>query len=66
MEFVLVELSFVKTISSWTIELSSRIHKNPIRVLVLVDLDSRSTGNYISDKILHSFNLILQKEEVYE
>ena len=35
------------------------IHRRPIRVL----LDSGSTGNYISDQIAQSFNLIIQSEE---
>ena len=44
------------------IELSSRIHKKYVKVLV----DSGSTGNYISDQIVRDFNLIVKKEEGYE
>ena len=53
------EVSSTERISSHTIELSGRIHRTPIRVL----LDRGSTGNYISDKIAHSFNLIIHAEE---
>ena len=53
------EISSTERISSQTIELSGRIHRRPIRVL----LDSGSTGNYISDKIAQDFNLIINAEE---
>ena len=53
------EVRSTKRISSHTIELSSKIHRRPIRVLS----DSGSTSNYISDKIAHSFNLIVNAEE---
>ena len=58
-EAIPTEISSTERISSHTIELSGRIHRRPIRVL----LDSGSTGNYISDKIAHSFNLIVSAEE---
>ena len=54
-----VEVSSTERIPSQTIELSGMIHRRPIRVL----LDSGSTGNYISDHVAHSFNLIVQSEE---
>ena len=44
------------------IELSSRIYKKYVKVLV----DSGSTGNYISDQIVWDFYLIVKKEEGYE
>ena len=53
------EVSSTERIPSQTIELSSMIHRRPIRVL----LDSGSTGNYISDQVARSFNLIVQSEE---
>ena len=52
------EVSSTERISSQTIELSGMIHRRPIRVL----LDSGSTGNYISDQVAQSFNLIVQSE----
>ena len=54
-----VEVSSTKRIPSQTIELSDMIHRRPIKVL----LDSGSTGNYISDHVAQSFNLIVQSEE---
>ena len=54
-----VEVSSTKRIPSHMIELSGMIHRRPIRVL----LDSGSTGNYISDHVAQSFNLIVQSEE---
>ena len=54
-----VEVSSTERIPSQTIELSGMIHRRPIRVL----LDSGSTGNYISDQVARSFNLIVQAEE---
>ena len=54
-----VEVSSTERIPSQTIELSSMIHRRPIRVL----LDSGSTGNYIRDHVAQSFNLIVQSEE---
>ena len=62
MEFVPTEISFSVRIPSQTIEFLGCIHKKPIYVL----LDIGSTGNYISDKIVQSFNLISQQEEGYE
>ena len=53
------EVSSTERIPSQTIELSGMIHRRPIRVL----LDSGSTGNYISDQVAQSFNLIVQSEE---
>ena len=57
-----VEVSTTERIPSQTIELSGRIHRRPIRVL----LDSGSTGNYISDQVARSFNLIVQSKEGIE
>ena len=59
MEATPTEVSSTERISSQTIELSGKIHWRPIRVL----LDSGSTGNYISDQVGHSFDLIVQSEE---
>ena len=59
MEATPTGVSSIERISSQTIELSSMIHRRPIRVL----LDSGSTNNYISDQIAQSFNLIIQSEE---
>ena len=59
MEATPAEVSSTERIPSQTIELSGMIHRRPIRVL----LDSGSTGNYISDHVAHSFNLIVQSEE---
>ena len=53
------EVSSTERIPSQTIELSGMIHRRPLRVL----LDSGSTGNYISDHVAHSFNLIVRFEE---
>ena len=53
------EVSSTERIPSQTIELPGMIHRRPISVL----LDSGSTGNYISDHVAHSFNLIVQSEE---
>ena len=53
------EVSSTERIPSQTIELSGMIHRRPIRVL----LDSGSTGNYISDQVARSFNLIVRAEE---
>ena len=54
------EVSSTERIPSQTlIELLGMIHRRPIRVL----LDSGSTGNYISDQVARSFNLIVQAEE---
>ena len=53
------EVSSTERIPSQTIELSGMIHRRPLRVL----LDSGSTGNYISDHVVQSFNLIVQSEE---
>ena len=53
------EVNSTERISSQTIELSGMIHRRPIRVL----LDSGSTGNYISDQVAQSFNLMVQSEE---
>ena len=53
------EVSSTERIPSQTIELSSMTHRRPIRVL----LDSASTGNYISNHVAHSFNLIVRSEE---
>ena len=54
-----MEISSTKIISSQAFELSGWICKRPIRVL----LDSRSIGNYISDREARSFNLTIQPEE---
>ena len=54
-----VEVSSTERIPSQTIELLGMIHRRPIRVL----LDSGSTGNYISDHVAQSFNLIVKSEE---
>ena len=54
-----VEVSSTERIPSQTIELSGMIHRRPLRVL----LDSGSTGNYISDQVAQSFNLMVQSEE---
>ena len=54
-----VEVSSTERIPSQTLELSGMIHRRPTRVL----LDSGSTGNYISDHVAHSFNLIVKSEE---
>ena len=62
MEILPAEISSTIRIPSQTVEFLGGIHKKPIRVL----LDSRSTGNYISDNIAHSFNLIVKQEEGYE
>ena len=53
------EISSTERISSQTIELSSRIHRRVVKVL----LDRGSTGNYISDQVAHSFDLIVQARE---
>ena len=57
-ETIPVEVSSIERIPSQTIELSDMIHRRPIRVL----LDSGSIGNYISDHVAQSFNLIVQSE----
>ena len=58
-EVARAKVNSIERIPSQTIELSGMIHKRPIRVL----LDSGSTGNYISDHVAHSFNLIVRFEE---
>ena len=58
-EAIPVEVSSTERIPSQIIELSGMIHKRPLRIL----LDSGSTGNYISDHVAQSFNLIVQSEE---
>ena len=58
-EAISVEVSSTKRIPSQTIELSSMVHRRPIRVL----LDSGSIGNYMSDHVAQSLNLIVQSEE---
>ena len=58
-EAILAEISSIVRTPSQTIELSGWIHRKPIKVL----LDSRCTGNYISDWETRSFNLIIQSEE---
>ena len=58
-EAVFVEISSTIRIPSQTIELLGRIHKKPIHIL----LDSGSTGNYISDKVVQEFDLIGNEEE---
>ena len=53
------EVSSIARMPLQTIALSSMIHGRPIRAL----LDSGSTGNYISDHVAQSFNLIVPFEE---
>ena len=61
-ESVPAEISSSIRAPSQTIELSNRIHKKPIHVL----LDSGLTGNYISDHIAQDFYLIVNEEDGYE
>ena len=58
-EFIPTKISSTVRIPSQTIELSGWICNRPIRVF----LDSGSTGNYISDREAHLFNLMIQSEE---
>ena len=60
MEATPAEVSSTERISSEIFELSSRIHRRPIRVLLL---DSGSANNYISDHVTHLFDLIIQSKE---
>lgn len=57
-----IVFSFVVRIIQGIIDLSGRIHKESVRVL----LDSGSTNNYISGRIIQAFNLIAKKEEGVE
>ena len=61
-EFIPAKISSIVGILSQTIELSSRIHKKPICVV----LGSGLIGQYIGDYIAQLFDIVVNEEEGYE